>query len=59
MFDNPPTETQLLQLWALLDAHLICVINGSAAVEGWLIDGVSVQLPMAKEATGGATRPRT
>jgi len=49
MSDNPPTATPPLRLWAVLDAHLICVIACQAVTDGWLIDGVSVQLPATRE----------
>ncbi|MEV4313757.1 hypothetical protein [Actinocrispum sp. NPDC049592] len=41
---HPPVEQRfrVLQLWAVLDAHLLCA---AAGIEGWTIDGVSVQLP--------------
>lgn len=49
MSDNPPTTAAPLQLWALLDAHLICVIASQPVADGWLIDGISIQLPATKE----------
>jgi hypothetical protein len=51
MSDDPSSTTPLVQLWALIEPHLPCVAACKAADEGWLIDGVSVQLPATKENT--------
>jgi hypothetical protein len=49
--DNPPTGTPPPRLCALIEAHRRCVTDCRAVAEGWLIDGVSVQLPMTKKNT--------